>query len=99
MSASRWRGLQRLVEDAVEHGSRAIERVQVESARRPFAILESLPGLGPFARAVHALHDASSATTHLTIRGVNSLVGVVLRPAIDRLERGTTAPSGGPAGR
>jgi len=93
MSASRWRGLQRLVEDAVEHGSRAIERVQVESATRPFALLESLPGLGPAVRAVHVLHDASAASTHLTIRGVNSLVGVMLRPAIDLLERGAGEPT------
>ena len=36
----RWRGLKTLVHDAVEHGSRGIERVQKETAATPFGILE-----------------------------------------------------------
>ncbi len=39
----RWRGLLALVRDAVEHSSRAVERIQLDVAERPFAILED-PG-------------------------------------------------------
>ena len=71
--------------DAVEHGSRAVERVQIETARRPFAVLEQVPGVAQPARVVHVAHDASVAAVHGIIRGVNAVVGaavdVVLRQA------------------
>ena len=41
----RWRGLKSLVRDAVEHGSRAIEKVHKETADKPFLILESIPAI------------------------------------------------------
>jgi hypothetical protein len=63
-----WRGLTTLVRDAVEHGSRAIERIQKETAARPFAILEAIPPIATPAKVIHALHDASIASTHAAIR-------------------------------
>ena len=42
---SRARGLAALVRDAVEHGSRAVEKVHLEIARRPFTVLEHVPGI------------------------------------------------------
>jgi hypothetical protein len=35
----RWRGLKAIVRDSVEHGSRAVERLQKEAAKRPFDLL------------------------------------------------------------
>ena len=65
---ARWRGLGALVADAVEHGSRAVEQVQKEVARRPFAVLEAIPALAAPARAVHGIHDASVAAVHGALR-------------------------------
>jgi hypothetical protein len=87
MSRSKWRGLQALVQEAVDHGSRAVERVQLESARRPFAILEHLPIVAPAARIVHAAHDVSVLTTHAVIRAVNEVAGAAVAAAIDLAER------------
>ena len=73
--SDRWRGLKALVQDAVEHGSRAVERVHLQTARRPFAVLESLPLVDGPARAAHAIHDATVAATYGAIRLVNRLAG------------------------
>lgn len=67
----RWRGLAALVQDAVDHGSRAVERVQKATAQRPFAVLEKIPSIATVARGVHAVHDASVTTVHGAIRAVN----------------------------
>jgi hypothetical protein len=71
----RWRGAAALLRDAVEHGSRAVQRVQLETARRPFAIIASIPVVAGPARVVHAAHDASVTAVHETIRLVNGAVG------------------------
>ena len=70
---ARWRGVVALVRDAVEHGSRAVERVQLETAKRPFVVLEHIPQVAAPARIVHVLHDASVKTVHVGIRAVSAL--------------------------
>lgn len=81
----RWRGLKALVQDAVEHGSKAIERVQKETADRPFAILEQIPEISAPAKVVHLLHDASVSGVHGMIRIVNKLVGATADVAFDAI--------------
>jgi len=88
VSAERWRGLAALVGDAVEHGSRAVERVQVDLARRPFALLEAIPPLAAPARVVHAVHDGTLAVTHGAIRLVSRAVVGVLDAALDERRPG-----------
>jgi len=82
----RWRGLRALIGDAVEHGSSAIERVHLETARRPFAIIEQIPGIGDRAHTVHQIHDSLVSTVYDTIRGVNRAVGGAIDAALDHLE-------------
>ena len=43
----RWRGLKSLVVDAVEHGSRAVEKIQIETMKLPFALLEQVADVAP----------------------------------------------------
>jgi hypothetical protein len=74
-----WRGVVALVGDAVEHGSRAVERVHLETAKRPFVILEHVPVVAPFARVVHVAHDATTRTVYGTIRAVSAGIGAVIR--------------------
>jgi hypothetical protein len=85
----RWRGLRRLVEDAVEHGSRAVERVQKQTARWPFAVLEQIPPIAVPAKVVHLIYDASVTGVHGTIRLVNKAVGQGLELVIDAVEQGS----------
>ena len=96
----RLRGLRALVQDVVEHGSSAIERVHLATARRPFAVLESIPGVAPPARLVHAVHDVSVAGVYATIRLVNRAVGASVELALDAVERrdANAAAAPGPAG-
>jgi hypothetical protein len=72
---NRWRGLKSLIQDGVEHGSRAIERVQLQTARLPFEVLEQIPLVALPARGVHQIHDAAVAGTHGMIRLVNRVLG------------------------
>ena len=87
MSLARVRGAVALVRDAVEHGSRAVERVQIETARRPFALLERLPGVAEPTKVVHVAHDASVAAVHAIIRGVNAVVGTTFDFALSQAEK------------
>ncbi len=82
----RWRGLVMLVADAVEHGSRAIERVHKETAQRPFGVLERIPPIALPAKAVHAIHDATVGGVHGAIRLVNRAVSVTVGAALDVAE-------------
>lgn len=81
-----WQGLKALVEDAVEHGSRAIERVHIATARRPFAIIEHIPGVAAPARAVHLAHDAAVTTTYATVRLVNRALSAAIGVTLEALE-------------
>ncbi|WP_373045404.1 hypothetical protein [Vulgatibacter sp.] len=80
---AQWRGLQALVQEAVDQGSRAIEQVQLETAKRPFRVLEQLPAIGPVAGVVHAAHTISVMTSHAIVRTVNEAAGAALAQVID----------------
>lgn len=82
----RWRGLKSLVVDAVEHGSRAVERVQKETARRPFEILAQIPQIEVPVKGIHLIHDASVSGVHGMIRLVTQVVGGTLDVVIDVVE-------------
>lgn len=86
MKMQRWRGLRALVTDAVEHGSRAVERVQIQTARRPFDILEQIPAIRLPVRGIRVIHDTSVAGVHGMIRLVNQVVGETLDVVIDVVE-------------
>ena len=84
----RWHGLAHLVRDAVEHGSRAVEKVHLETARRPFVILEHIPAIAAPTKVIHTVHDLTVASVYETIRIVNRVVGTTVDVAFDTL--GTT---------
>ena len=79
----RWRGLFMLVRDAVDHGSRAVQKVHLETARRPFMILEHTPGIEQPSKMVHAIHDLTVSSVYESIRMVNAVVGNTLEIALD----------------
>lgn len=94
---SRARGLAALVRDAVEHGSRAVEKVHLEIARRPFTVLEHVPGIEAPTKAVHVVHDLTVQSVYSSIRLVNGLVGATVEAAFDLAERPPQGPGEPPA--
>ena len=84
----RLRGLKDLAIDAVEHGSRSIERVQRDTARLPFDVLEQIPPIAAPVAGVRWVYDLSLSSTHGMIRLVNRVVGVGLDKVIDLVEAG-----------
>lgn len=79
----RLRGLRALVEEAVEHGSTAVEEVHKATAARPFVVLEAIPPIAKPARVVHTVHDAWLSGIYGTIRVCNKVLGKTLEVAID----------------
>jgi hypothetical protein len=92
----RLRGLRALLEQAVEHGTSAVERVHMATAARPFDILAHIPPVAPGARGVRIVHDATVAGVYETIRQVNRLVGATLAVAIDVAEQVAEVEPPGP---
>ncbi len=80
--SKRWHGLALLVRDAVEHGTRAVEKVHLELAGRTFTVLEHIPPVDAPARVVHKVHDAYVGTVYTAIRTVNQVVGATLDVAL-----------------
>ncbi len=81
----RIRGLKSLVQAAVEHGSRAVEAVQIEMAKTPFDLLEKVPPLKLPVAGVRLLYNTGVGTTHTMIRLVNKVVGDTLDVVIDQV--------------
>lgn len=82
----RWKGLRALIGDAVEHGAAAIERVHVETAKRPFAIMEQIPGLAEPVKGIHLIHDTIVSNTYEAVRVVNRAVGEAIDAALDAVD-------------
>jgi hypothetical protein len=86
MTRKKLRGLKNLVQDLVEHGSKAVERVQKETADRPFGILEKIPLINAPAAGVHVVFDVMVSGIHGAVRVANRAVGVGLDLALDAAE-------------
>jgi hypothetical protein len=82
----RWRGLRALITDAVEHGASAIERVHLETARRPFEVIEQITGAPEPAQNFREVHDTIVSGVYTTIRLVNRAVGQTLEHALVAFE-------------
>lgn len=78
----RWRGLSALLGDAVEHATTAIERIHMQTAQRPFKILESIPAIAAPAQLVHEVHDSIVTHTYKQIRFWNGAVQKVVQVAL-----------------
>ena len=95
----RLRGLVNLVVDAVEHGSRAVEKLHLGTTQRTFDILEALPVIETPARVAHTVHDLSVRGVYGAIRLVNRGVGAAIDLGIDVATQGTASEAGTPTPR
>jgi hypothetical protein len=83
----RWRGLKAIVRDSVEHGSRAVERLQKEAAKRPFDLLEKIPPLQVPVRGIREIHDVTVSSVHGVIRLVNRVASDTVDVVLDVIEQ------------
>jgi hypothetical protein len=88
----RLRGLRALVEDVVEHGSKAVEDVHKATAARTFFVLEAIAPIAKPARMVHTVHDVWLSGIYGTIRVCNKVLGKTLEVAIDVAEGEPSPP-------
>jgi len=82
----RWRGMKSLVQDAVDQGSRAVERLQKDTAKKPFDLLARIPPLHVPVQGIREIHDMAVSNAHAMIRLVNRVVGDTLDVVIDLVE-------------
>jgi hypothetical protein len=88
----RWRGLSALIGDVIEHGTTAVERIHMATARRPFQIIELIPPIAAPTKLVHGIHDAIVTNTYNQIRWVNSTVQQVVQAALKEDQAAPAAP-------
>lgn len=81
----RLKGLKDLVQDAVEHGATAVQKVHEDIASRPFDALEATPIRLPV-QGVRFVHDTITRTVYASIRGVNRIAGAAAGAIIDEIE-------------
>jgi hypothetical protein len=93
----RIRGLKQLVQDTVEHGSRAVERIQIEAAKRPFDLLEQIPPIKAPVQDAREIHDTIVSAVHRVIRLTNRIAGETVDRIILYIEPGS--PDKGAASR
>ncbi len=78
-----WRGVQSLVEVAVDQGVSAVERIHLATAARTFVVLDAIPVVSTPANMVRAIHDGIVVTSYAATRGVNRLVGMAVRAGFE----------------
>ncbi|HET8935117.1 MAG TPA: hypothetical protein VFN67_16830 [Polyangiales bacterium] len=85
-SRERWLGLSALLADAVEHATVAVERIHMQTAQRPFKLIEQIPPLAAPAHLVHEVHDTLVTLTYRQIRFWNKAVQKVVQVALEHTE-------------
>ncbi|MFO0675893.1 MAG: hypothetical protein U0169_05125 [Polyangiaceae bacterium] len=95
---SRIRGWKDLVQDGVDVVSRTVEKTHRNIAKRPFDVLEAIPGVDVPTKGVRMVHDAVLTGVYGSIRLVNRLVGGAADVVIDAVASESESESGTEAG-
>lgn len=75
-----------LLEDAIDQGVSAVQRVQEELTQRPYDLMAELPPLQAPTALVRSAHFAALRGVYGAIRAVNSATGAALHVGIDWLK-------------
>jgi hypothetical protein len=81
------KGLQELIQDAVEAGANATEEVHQAIARQPYALLRRIPGIAQPARVVEQFQHALTSGVYQSIRLVNRGLGRVAGRVLQDFEK------------
>lgn len=79
----RLRGFKMLVQTAVDQGSRALERVQIQTAKIPFDLVAQIPGAKVPAEGARQIYNTGVSSVHTMVRLVNQVVGDTLDVVIE----------------
>ncbi|MFO0616806.1 MAG: hypothetical protein U0414_29700 [Polyangiaceae bacterium] len=80
-----------MIEGAVEHGSRAVQKVHLGTSARTFDVLAHVPVVAPPAAIVRVVHDGLTNAIYGTIRVVNKVAFTAIGAAMDAAEAGTSS--------
>ena len=94
----RLHGAKALVTDAVEHASRAVEKVQIAMAKTPFDLLERVPGLKVPVSGVRQFYNMGVSSTHTMIRLATKVAGDTVGAVLDAASQGGREGEGRAAG-
>jgi hypothetical protein len=86
IEVARWRGFKDLMSDVVVNGAARIERVHLDTAHRPFVMLEHVPGIGRPVAGIHEFHDAIVSVGYAAVRVVARVIDVAADLALDQME-------------
>jgi hypothetical protein len=86
-NVDQWRGFAALLTDSVDGGSRAVERIQKETAERVFAALEIVPAMAPTVRLVQSTYFFFVGGAHRAVRLVNGGLRNVLDVGLRSMDR------------
>jgi hypothetical protein len=102
LSLQQARGLKDLIQETVEAGASAIEKVHQDIACQPFAVLKKINVIAVPVQAIETVHQTITGGVYTSVRTVNRIAGVLATQVLNRLEEhGDTAEgsqAGGPAG-
>lgn len=80
------RGAKDLIQDAVDAGVTATERVHQAIARKPYALLAKIDAIASPVQAVETIHQTITGGVYSAIRRANKLTGAIATHVIDRLD-------------
>ncbi len=81
----RWRGVKKLVHDAVDHTTDLVEETQDSVARKTLRYLDLFPPVGATAHVVERIRQLTSKGVYSTIHGVNQAVDLLTDQGLDAL--------------
>jgi hypothetical protein len=92
---ARWERLdayRALLEEAVDQGATAVQRVQEELTQKPYHLLGQIPPLAVPSELVRSAHFAALRGVYGAIRAVNSVASAALHEGIDWLRKSAQHP-------
>ena len=90
---NRLRGLAELVQDAVQHGTIAVEKVHQSVARTPLEVLALVPPLTATALWMADAQSRLIAASYRTIREASAAAGALAGTCIEAAERARRPPA------
>jgi pimeloyl-ACP methyl ester carboxylesterase len=89
----RWRGLKKLIHNAVDHTTDLVEETQESVARKTLRYLDLFPPVGAPAHVVDQIRRLTSTGVFTTIHGVNQIVDFLTDLGLDTVEKGRDEPN------
>ena len=91
LTVQQMRGIQDLVQTAINETTSAIEDAQHDIARKPYAVMERIWPIAGTAGIVEDIQVSVTKTVYHSIRTATSIIGKIAALALDQLEKRESA--------